>query len=66
MSVWKYKPSRDRSALIAALNPSAVDGTTINFSPFYWAVRQPRQEARNQVRTLRVPLPPAIKMGGLL
>ena len=25
-------PSRDRSALIAARNPSAVEGTTINFS----------------------------------
>jgi hypothetical protein len=51
VEVWKltpFPPSKDRSALTVALNPSAVDGTTINFSPFSWAVRpggpQPGQE----------------------
>ena len=42
VKVWKLTPSissRDRSALTAARNPSAVNGTTINFSPFSWAVR---------------------------
>jgi len=37
-------PSRGRSALTEALNPSAVDGTTINFSPFSWAVRARRPQ----------------------
>ena len=59
-------PSRDRSALTVALNPSAVDGTTINFSPFSWAVRPPGQDARNQARKVRVSLAPVIKMGVLL
>ena len=45
--------SRDRSALTAARNPSAVDGTTINFSLISWAVRPPGQDARNQARKAR-------------
>ena len=43
-------PIRDRSALTAALNPSVVEVTTINFSPFSWAIRPPGQVARNQTR----------------
>jgi len=69
VKVWKLKPSfqsRDRSALTAALNPWAVDGTTINFSPFRWAIRPPEQDARNQARKERVSLTPEIKMGILL
>ena len=67
--MWKLTPSfqsRDRSALTAALNPSAVDGTTINFSPFSWAIRPPGQEARNQARKEWVSLTPEIKMDILL
>ena len=66
VKVWKLTPSfpsRDRSALTAALNPSAVDGTNINFSPFSWAIRTPGQDARNQARKERVSLTPEIKMG---
>jgi len=59
-------PSRDRSALTTALDPSAVDGTAINFSPFSWAVRLPGQEARNQTRKERSSLTPEIKIGVLL
>jgi len=59
-------PSRDRSALTAALKPLAVDGTTISFSAFSWAVRPPGQEARNQARKARVSRTPEIKMGVLL
>jgi hypothetical protein len=57
--VWKLKPSfpsRDLSVRTAALNPSAVDRTTINFSPLSWAVRPPGQDARNQVRKVRTSL----------
>jgi hypothetical protein len=61
-----FPPSRDRSVMTAALNPSAVDGMTINFSLFSWAVRPPGQEARNQARKARVSRKPAIKMGVLL
>jgi len=67
--VWKltpYCPSRDRSALTAAPKLSAVDGTTINFSHFSWAVRPPGQDARNQARKGRVSLIPEIKMSFLL
>ena len=58
--------SRELSALIAALNPSTVDGATINFSPFSWAIRPPGQDARNQASKERVSLKPEIKMGVLL
>ena len=67
--MWKLTPafpSRDRSALTAVLNSSAVDGTTINFSPFSWAIRLPGHDARNQARKERVSLKPEIKMGILL
>jgi len=47
-------PRRDRSALTATLKPLAVDGTTISFSAFNWAIRPPGQEARNQARKARV------------
>ena len=53
VKVWKLTPpfpSRDRSALTADLNPSAVDGTTIIFSSFSWAIRPPGQDARNQAK----------------
>jgi len=69
VKVCKLKPSfpsRDRSALTAALNPSAVDGTTINSSPFSWAIRLPGQDARKQARKERASLTPEIKMGVLL
>ena len=56
-------PSRDRSALTAALKLLAVDGSTINFSDLSWAVRPPVQDARNQTRKARVSRKPEIKMG---
>jgi hypothetical protein len=59
-------PLRARSTLTTARNPSAVDGTTINFSPLSWAVRPPGQDARNEARKQRVSLTPEIKMGVLL
>jgi len=37
---------RERSALNTALKPLAVDGTTISFSAFRWAVRPTVQETR--------------------
>jgi hypothetical protein len=50
-----FPPSRDRSALTAALNSSAVDGTTINVSPFSWAAKaggpQPGQESMGVANT---------------
>ena len=55
--------SRERSTLIVALNPSAVNGTTINFSLFIGAVRPPGQDSSNQAR---VSLTPVIRMGVLL
>jgi hypothetical protein len=67
--VWKvtpFFPSRDLSVRIAVLNPSAVDGTTINFSPLSWVVRPPGQDSRNQARKGRTSLYPEIKMGVLL
>ena len=68
VKVWKLTsfPSRDRNALTAALNPSAVDGTTINFSPFIWAIRPPAQDARNRARNEQVSLTPEMKMDLLL
>jgi len=56
-------PSRDRSALTAALKPLAVDGTTISFSAFSWAARPPGQDARNQARKARMSRTPEMKMG---
>jgi len=50
----------------AALNPSAVDGTTIKFAPFIWAIRPPGQDVRNQARKERVSLTPEINIGVLL
>jgi hypothetical protein len=55
-----------RSALTTVRNPSAVDGTTINFSPLSWAVRPPGQDASNEARKLRLSLTPEIKMSVLL
>ena len=69
MKVWKltpFFPSRDRSALTAALNPSAVDGTTISLSALSWAIRPPGQDVRNQARKARLSLPPEINIGVLL
>ena len=59
-------PLRDCSALTTVLNPSAVDGTTINFSPFSWAVRPPGQDTCNQARKERASPKPEIKIGILL
>ena len=56
VKVWKLIPSfpsRDRSTLSAALNPSAVYGTTIKLSLLIWAVRPPGQDASNQTRKKR-------------
>ena len=69
LKVWKltlFSPSRDRSTLTVARNPSAVDEATINFSLFSWTVRPPGQDARNQARKARVSRTPEIKMGVLL
>jgi len=69
VKVWKFTPSfpsRDRSALTATLNPSAVDWTTINFSPFISVIRLPGQNARNQARKERVLKKHEIKMGVML
>ena len=69
MKLWKLTtplPSRERSELTASRNPSAVEGRTINFSPFSWAVRPLGQNARNQARKARVSLTPEMKMGVLL
>ena len=43
-----------------------VDGTTINFSPFSWAVKPLVQDARHQARKALVPQTPEMKMGVLL
>jgi hypothetical protein len=64
--VWKITPSfpsRELSVRISALNPSAVDETTINVSPLSWAVRPPRHDCRNQARKARTSLYSEIKMG---
>jgi len=69
VKVWKLTPSlpsRERSALTAARNPSAVDGTIISFSLLSWAVRPPGQDARNQARKARVSRKPEIKIVLLL
>jgi len=69
MKVWKRTPSfpsRESSALTATLNPSAVDGTTINFWHFRLAVRPPEQVACNQARKVRPSPKPEIKMVVLL
>jgi len=47
-----FFPSRNLSALTSALNPSAVDGTTIKFSSFSSAVRPAYQDALNQAKKL--------------
>jgi hypothetical protein len=68
IKVWKLTPSfplRDHSALTMARNPSTVDGKTINFSPFSWAVRLPGLDTHNQARKAWVSLKPEIKMGVL-
>ena len=69
VKVWKLTPSfpsRDRNELTVALKPSAVDGTTIKFSPFNWAVKPLGQDARNQARKGLVSLTPVLKLGVLL
>jgi hypothetical protein len=66
--VWKLTPlplSRECSATTVALKPSAVDGTTINFSALIWAVRGQGQDTLNQVRKHLVSTP-VIKNGVLL
>jgi hypothetical protein len=49
-----------------ARKPSAVGGTTINFSAFSWAVRSLGNDARNQARDFLISATPEIKMGVLL
>jgi hypothetical protein len=69
VKVWKLTPSppsRERSALTVALKPLLVNGTTISFSAFSWAVRPSGQDARNQARKARVSRTPEIKMDVLL
>jgi hypothetical protein len=55
-------PSRDRNAVTTNLNPSGVDGMTIEFSPLSWAHRPPGQVASNQARKVRVSLTPVTKI----
>jgi hypothetical protein len=65
VKVWKLIlsfPLRNHSARIAALNPSAVDGTTIKFSPFSWDIRPPGHFDNNQARKPRASLTPVIKI----
>jgi hypothetical protein len=52
--------------LTAALNPLVVDGMTISFSAFSWAIRSPGQDARNQARKVQESRTPEMKMGVLL
>ena len=69
VKVWKLTPPFplwDYSALSEALNLSAVDGMTINFSLFIWAVRPPGQDAHNQAMKEHVLPKPEIKIGILL
>jgi hypothetical protein len=69
VKLWKLTPSfpsRERNELIAARNPSAFDGTTINFSPFSWAVKPLGQDARNQARADLVSPTREMKMDVLL
>ena len=69
VKLWKLTPpfpSRNRSAMTEAVNPSAVDGMTTNFSPFIWAIRPPLQDIHNQARKERASPKPEIKTGVLL
>jgi len=69
VKVWKLTPSfpsRDSSALTAALKLSAVDGTTINFSLFSWTIRLPGLDTRRQGRKERTSLTPELKIDVLL
>ena len=59
-------PSRDRRALTVVLNPSAVPGTIINFSPFIWADRLLGHKVLNHARKPRVSVTPVTKTGVLL
>jgi hypothetical protein len=59
-------PFKSPHELPVALKQSADDGTTINFSPFNWAVKPLGQDARNQARKALVSPTPVIKMGVLL
>jgi hypothetical protein len=49
-----------------ALNPSAVPGTIINFSPFIWADRLLRYKVLNHARKPRVSVTPVTKTGVFL
>jgi hypothetical protein len=67
--MWKVTPllpSRDRRALTVALNPSAVPGTIIKFSPYIWAVRLLGHRVFNHARKPRVSVTPITKTGVLL
>jgi hypothetical protein len=69
LKAWKLTPSfpsRECNELTAARKPSAVDGTTINFSPFSWAVKPLGQDARNQAMKALVSPMPEIKLDVLL
>ena len=59
-------PSRDRRALTLALNPSAVPGTIINFSPLIWADRLLGHRVLNHARKPRVSVTHVTKTGVLL
>jgi hypothetical protein len=68
-TVWKlthFPPSKERWALTVTRNPSAVDGTTISFSAFSWAVKSLGQDARNHAIKALLSVTPEIKMGVLL
>jgi hypothetical protein len=65
LKLTPYNPSRDRSALSVAVNPSAADGSTINCSSCIWAMRPPGQDARNGARKEWESLKPEVRKGVL-
>jgi hypothetical protein len=55
-------PAKGKQSIDMALNPSAVSGTTTNFSPFSWADIPHGQDTRNRTRKARVSDTPEIEM----
>jgi hypothetical protein len=66
VEITPSRPLMEGSALTLAQKPCAIDGTTINFSAFSWAVRSLGQDARNQASKALVSTNPEIIMGFLL
>jgi hypothetical protein len=65
VAVHSLPPLRDRIAPIIDMNPLAVHGTTIKFSPFSCAIGPPGQDDRNQPRKQWTSLIPIRKIGVL-